>query len=276
MKRLLLPALLLLCAITYSLIAQRPERGAVPSTGSAGTPGTDYVAPWTPTTFTATLAGACGSAQNGQIRYTTDAAYVAQCVSSALQWFWNGYTVTLPPAISSWTTANLDACTDDDQNGSLYLMCPKDSTAELHAWYIADTPPFTATVLFEGYLRRANFNSFGLGFTDGTKFAPCEVLFNNEFTFGAAKWADTGSYSADYAITGFPEDPISVVKIWLRVADDGTTNRTCAYSLNGSDFVTFHTVGRTDFLTPTGYAITVKPQNANYDTAVRVISRTIQ
>lgn len=243
---------------------------------SSLTAGTDYVVPWVPTTLSATLAGACGASQTGQHRPTTDSGYSAVCNGSSLQWWWQGYPVTLPPAVSSWTTGNLDACTDDDESGSLYFMCPKDITAEIHTWRIADTPPFTVTALFEGYIRRANYNSFGLAFTDGTKYATCEVLHNSDYLFGAAKWTDTGTYSgADYTITE-PEDPISPAKIWLRIVDDGATNRTCSYSLNGTAFATLHTVGRTDFLTPTGYAISLKPQNASYDAGVRLISLSVQ
>jgi hypothetical protein len=59
--------------------------------------------------------------------------------------------------------------------------------------------------------------------------------------------------------------------LWLRIADDGT-NRVCSYSADGQNFVTVHSVGRTDFLTADEVGFFADANNASYPAGLTLLS----
>lgn len=59
------------------------------------------------------------------------------------------------------------------------------------------------------------------------------------------KWTAAGTFGSTYVTSGV----FNSVPRWLRFRDDGT-NRYAEYSYNAVEWITAHSVGRTDFITP--------------------------
>lgn len=62
----------------------------------------------------------------------------------------------------------------------------------------------------------------------------------------STKFTNATTYSADYLVRQVADGWLDWVH--MRISDDNT-NRVCSYSLDGYNFNTFHSIGRTDFLT---------------------------
>jgi hypothetical protein len=82
----------------------------------------------------------------------------------------------------------------------------------------------------------ASFIGFGFDY-DGT----------NGLRLRAYRWNSISSFNSDY--NAVPVPALGARPCWLQFRDDGT-NRNLEYSLNGIDFITQYTIGRTDFITP--------------------------
>lgn len=72
------------------------------------------------------------------------------------------------------------------------------------------------------------------------------------------KLTNATTYSADYTLASEPGKLTPGQPCWVRIADDGT-NRICSFSNTGEDFIAFHSVGRTDFLTADEIGFFVDP-----------------
>jgi hypothetical protein len=138
-------------------------------------------------------------------------------------------------------------------NGGVFLSIPASASSSLRGRDKATpTVPYTITAAFLLNLIAANtIDTLGLVFSDGTKYASFGVGYNTGVDGGyyllSGKWNTATSYSANYTATPFSQFG-SVV--WLRIADNNT-NRVCSISGDGVNFITFHSIGRTDFLTAT-------------------------
>lgn len=161
-----------------------------------------------------------------------------------------GGLLTVPPS-ASWTTSTLGSATfAADKDGRL-LTIPSATGDNWRIEYrtLANATPYTVTAyidytmrnqasFFSGLVLRdasGNLVTFGIGY-DGT---PRVV---------GMKWTSITAYSADYLRSDVTQ--WGGIPKWFRIRDDGT-NRYCEFSFNGLDWVLFHSVGRTDFLTAT-------------------------
>lgn len=76
----------------------------------------------------------------------------------------------------------------------------------------------------------------------------------------------TYAFSATYFAWSFGQQ-----MNWIKLADDGT-NRIISASPDGFTWVQFHSIARTDFLTPTGVQFGVEPRNASFGAALMIDS----
>jgi hypothetical protein len=87
-------------------------------------------------------------------------------------------------------------------------------------------------------------------------------------TLASEKWAGPGSYTAAYSdVTTIGDFGLA----FLRIADDGS-NRICSYSPDFQNWYTFHSVGRTDYLTADEVGFFLDPRTASYATAGTLLS----
>lgn len=263
MKRKLIA--LAIC-VSVVLMAQltKPNGGR----GSAGTAGTDYATPFTPTTYALAAASPCGAAQNGQTARLTNSPLVGGCNGSIWQWWIDGFLATIPAAVSTWTQVNAGSATFDDTYGAIRIKAP---AAAGDNWRIlaktAPATPWTMTVYMEVFNFSVDFPGIGIGFRQSSNgmlhhfgLQNAAVSYTNFRGFISRKYTDHDTSSTAYKTA---ESPLRS-KYWLRIADNGT-NRICSYSLNGQDFTEFHSIGRTDFLTADQYVLMVQSINTTYD-----------
>lgn len=131
--------------------------------------------------------------------------------------------------------------------------------------------PYTITVCMEWNGANTNYCENGIGWSDGTQYIIFYMITHQGGTgmpvgqvkLGIAKFTNTTTFNSVYL-----EEYANIMpgrRNWMRMADDGT-NRICSFSKDGNNFFQFHSVGRTDFLTPTRNVLSVNP----YDHATNV------
>ena len=220
--------------------------------------GTDYVA----TTgvlsnqITSSVFSSRPSAANsGRLHFSTDIGIMSRDTGSTWENFGysDGGLFTAPPT-SSWSTTTLGSATFTSERDSYLLTLPAASGDNWRVQYrtLAASSNYTATAYLEsslvdtiscftGLTLRSSGGAlivFGISYDAGTGGTLWKLT--------STKWTSETAYSADYrriAGTQFTEVPK-----WLRFRDDGT-NRYSEYSFNGLDWLLYHSVGRTDFMT---------------------------
>lgn len=184
-----------------------------------------------------------------------------------------GYTA--PPAVGSFTWVNQGGASAATVGSDLVIEAPAGASANLRLLVIS-TPatPYTLTVALKPVMFGADFASVGVAWREsGTgRLAPWVWAAASGYKLQALKYTDTGTYNSLYQEVAY--QPVGDA-IWLRAADDGT-NRTVSISSDGVNWVQFHQVSRTDFLTADQIGLVVNAQNATFPVKLVVKSWQIQ
>jgi len=184
----------------------------------------------------------------------------------------NGLLLTTPSA-SGWTWDNQGSATIDSSLGGLYLYVPAGtSTLSLRLRYrTAPSAPYTITALIRPNILGTTQGYFGFGFrqsSDG-KLA-CALVEQTPAsatpTIYSGKFTNSTTYSAAYNNT-----KINISNYWLRIADNNT-NRIISVSADGRNWLTLHSVTRTDFLTADQVFFGVAPPSTTFDAAATLLS----
>lgn len=135
----------------------------------------------------------------------------------------------------------------------------------------APATPYTVTAAVLAYAMAVNFQDVGICFREsssGKVHAFGAVTGTNLWQLGSLKYTNPTTFSASYVAPG---GNFCAQTLWLRIADNGT-NRICSYSLDGQNFITLHTVGRTDFLTADEIGFFVNDQTNTYEVGCVLLS----
>ncbi len=183
---------------------------------------------------------------------------------------------TTPPS-SGWTSVNLGSSsvlTDLDSQG-LTGGAVGNTTNIVARVRSAPSVPYTITACLSFVGFHKAFQGFGLCFrqsSDGRLHLFDLVAADlglTTFTIRSGTFTDPTTFNANYQ-----SDKWSfTTPIWLRIADNNT-NRVLSIG-NGVDWITYHSVTRTDFLTADQVGFHMSTQNAatpNYAPIVRVHS----
>ena len=102
-----------------------------------------------------------------------------------------------------------------------------------------------------------------------TAFMVGELSFttSGQIITGSAKYSNVTTFSANYGATSYAAASV----VCMGLMDDGTTNRKIAISFNKQDWSVIHSVGRTDYLTPTEIGYYVNTLNSNTAPAFHLI-----
>lgn len=205
----------------------------------------------------ASLPGTCAV---GDHYLATDSFYDSWCTTlDTWSYFVAGRNVSRP-LLTDFAWVNQGAATAVETYGGIYMYIPSVGTDQVRILKRAiPGATWTATVMLSPQLFLSAYPSMGLTFrqsSDG-KLARCALQVENGgyWRLTSEKMNDPTSYSGAYLnSSGLAIFTPNAFPIWLRIKDDGV-NRLCQYSLNGIAFITFHSVGRTDFLTADEVAI---------------------
>lgn len=155
-----------------------------------------------------------------------------------------------PPVDGDFSWVNQGSATVVTTNGGIYLQDPGTSGGN---WRLrvksAPSTPYMITVAVLPNFIDDNSQRVAVGFrqsSDG-KLALFVIQADGGGRFYSQKWNSPSSFNSNYA--GSPaEINANTGPFFLRIADNGT-NRILSASRDGQNFIQFHSVGRTDFLT---------------------------
>jgi len=156
-----------------------------------------------------------------------------------------------PPIDANFSWRNQGGASVVTGDYGITMIIP--STSNIHSREIvAPSTPYTITAGFTYATTTPSGGGsiFGLGWANNAagSYALLEVqqLFNAQAILTSSKWTSGSVFSAHYLTNDFYfRGPI----VWMQASDDGA-NRIVRFSADGVNFITYHSVARTDFLTP--------------------------
>jgi len=135
----------------------------------------------------------------------------------------------------------------------------------------APATPYTITAKFAVLGKDAVDASAGLLFRQSSDGKLAIFSYETEYQCPFSwKWTDPSTFSAFYGSTDwrFSSQPT----VWIfRIADDGA-NRICSFSPDGQHWITFHSVGRADFLTADEIGFGIDANDVTYRTDMILFS----
>lgn len=183
------------------------------------------------------------------------------------------------PDDSSFSWINQGGASVNTTNGGIYLLAPGGgSGANLRMRQItAPATPYTITAYLLPTFLEKSFHSYGMFFREnGTGEIHVFDVVGDSTGAGSpstlmrsSKFSSPTAFSADYQ-TARVIQPIH----WFQISDDGA-NRICRYSGNGQHWISFHSIGRTDFLTADRVGFYAAAENSavpNLDVGVLLLS----
>jgi hypothetical protein len=233
----------------------------------------------TVTSSVGTYAARPASSANGagRLYLPTDGVAIYRDSGSA----WASYGPIFPltePDDSAFAWINQGTASVSASNGSIFLRGPVSASDNLRIRKrSAPATPYVITAGFISNLVNLNFQAFGLIFRQSSDGKLCTFSMLGSSNTGAAtsgsgieavKYTNPTTFSASYQNRGFNRmGPI----VWLRIADNGT-NRICSFSADGINFVQYHSIGRTDFLTADEVGFMVNDSTNTYEPSTTLIS----
>ena len=155
----------------------------------------------------------------------------------------------------AWVNQGTATITDDATYVSSVLYVPgTEGTGLRIRKKTAPATPYNIYIALQPTILANNFNMYGLLWRDSAsgKIVTLRVVYNGgDAELTVSKWDSATAFNSTYTTISFGNlsrswgGPLT----WLRIRDDGAT-RYSYISSNGLDWILFHSVGRTDFLTP--------------------------
>jgi hypothetical protein len=222
---------------------------------------------------TASYASRQAATKDGRLFLPSNGFYVERDTASAWAPWGPIFSFTVP-VDGDFAWINQGGASVSTTNGGIYLLGPATTGPNFRIRKkAAPATPYTITVAFLPAMLALNFQNAGLVFREaGTgELHSCQVAMNTASIspiLGSIKWSSPTAFSADYvtsrgvAITGV---------VWLRIADNGTS-RICSYSSDGQNFIQFHSVSRTDFLTADEVGFFVNDETNTFAVSMTLLS----
>lgn len=204
--------------------------------------------------------------------YLPNDGYWLQRDSGAAWVPWGPIYPMTPPIDGDFAWVNQGGASVVTANGGIFLRAPAVASANYRIKKkAAPATPYTVTAAITPMSVALNYQQAGILFrqsSDG-KF----VTFGLEYaTAGVVlavyKYTGVTAFSASYTSRGFLQGQ---QPIWLRITDDGT-NRICSWSMDGQNFIQFHSVGRTDFITADEVGFYCNDSTNTYDAGNLLLS----
>lgn len=190
------------------------------------------------------------AANNGRVHFTTDGYTISRDDGTAWDPYGPCFPFTTPTDPGTWV--NQGSSTIATTKDALVLTgAATGSGANLVCRVQSATAPWTLTVFARGLLfgksASGGFNGFGVcaRSSSGAQIHAFGIFAQASglLLLRSTKYTSATAFSADYTSNTFSGD-----LNWLRIADDNT-NRICSVSPDGQNWITVHSVTRTDFVT---------------------------
>lgn len=180
-----------------------------------------------------------------------------------------------PPPTSGWSWEQQGTSSETQAKNIIYLLLAANggAGARLRFRYrTAPSTPYTLTVAMTAVAAIASDIHAGMAlyFRQSSTGKIVQFRVITQPSIGVFKWDSATAFNSTYVGSGvktmFMGSPL-----WMRISDDGT-NRVCSYSTDGFNFLTIHTVGRTDFLTADQIGWGAEMSNSTGDAGVSLLS----
>ncbi len=183
-----------------------------------------------------------------------------------------------PPAIGDFTWVNKGTGADETLTSELFsgFSMRRGSTSSGNSALVRSLPgtDYTVTALISAPVLPRSWMGAGLCWRESSSgklvtFGPFGDGTNGT-GLAVKKYTAPSTWSADYIWEKFPVGPYMVLQIQKSGA-----NRIASFSLDGHNFVTWHSVSNTDFMTPDQIGVFVQPQQdvtPKFDVSVAVLS----
>lgn len=183
--------------------------------------------------------------------------------------------ITNNPINSDFSWVNQGSSTIIDNISNVVLVGAATGAAANLVLRVKTAPatPYVLTAFLLPLIINKTFLSYGLCFRESStgKIHTLDIMCTNvavPLLLRSTKYTDAVTNSADYTI-----QRMEYLR-WFRIADDGA-NRICSISADGVNFVQFHSIGRTDFLTANQIGFCISTENTltpNYAPILQVLS----
>lgn len=156
-----------------------------------------------------------------------------------------------PPVVADFTWTNQGSATASDTSGGLVMTQAAGGSTNVRALLKnAPATPYTLTTKLQIAQVSATNIHAGICWSDGTGFVAFDTQLGGfsslQDQYAISKYTGITTFSADYTANGKGFWRAE----WWRITDDGT-NRKCWISNDGVNWISVHSIGRTDFITPT-------------------------
>jgi hypothetical protein len=249
-------------------------------TDPAGTPANrkvtlaSHAAAANPTSAYASLAAAAWS---GRVQWPTDGAHLFRDTGSVNEPWGPIFPLAVPADPGTWV--NQGSATITAAKGLVHLACPSNSSNNSVRARVKSTPsvPYTATFLFSAMYDMTDSAGSGIGEAGlcwresgaGTLVTYTIQWYNStgNCKIQGSKWNSATSQNSQYINAQWNVGSFSM--LWVQLIDDNT-NRVFKTSVDGQNWMTVHSVTRTDFLTADQIGICLNPYSC--ETAMTVFS----
>lgn len=200
----------------------------------------------------------------GNVYVPSDAPYWYVDTGSA--WTAHGPTWQLTePVDGDFSWVNQGGATVSTANSGVFLNAPATSPDNLRMRVkAAPATPYTVTIAFMPLIFPANYGSAGFVWRESSsgKLAIFHIVYSSGYLVASSKFNSPTSFNTDYTTLNI-QAPRFGPLLWFRITDNGT-NRICAWSNDGYNYQTFHTIGRADFITANQVGFFANSVNASY------------
>lgn len=205
------------------------------------------------------------SERAGKLYFATDAPVVFRDNGTTWDAWGPVYSLTPPPSVSSLNWVNQGTATAVDQNGGIYMTAPALAGHNIRMLVeSAPSAPYNFTVGFLPLLYPTASANAGVIFRDSSsgKLNRWITYYSGgNLKLYAGYHTDPQTPAGSFVDTPVPLGMNNI--IWLRIRDDGTTNRIYSYSVDGNNFLTMYTESRTNNFTANQIGITTESQQAS-------------
>jgi hypothetical protein len=178
-----------------------------------------------------------------------------------------------PPVSADYTWVNQGGATVTETEHALSLLAPAGAGDSMRILKkTAPSTPYTITAVINVACHSVSRQNGGLLFRQSSDGKIANWAFNYGAGLAAQKFASATSYNSQYTLS--PTGPplhLGCRPIILRIEDDGT-NRKCHWSPDGINFIQYHSVGRTDYLTADEVGFYANANNSTHPLIVTLYS----
>lgn len=227
-------------------------------------------------TYTGAVGGEPGGALVGDLFIPNDGAVVERYTGSVWSPWGPIYPLVAPdPAAFSWV--NQGTATLDTTHDGIILAepTPGGRNGRLRVKSIP-TAPYTLTVAFTVLVGLSPGDAVEAGLVlrdsaSGNLVYFTEIYLSGAHWLGYYRQSDPSTFVSGTNL-GSVAPAVGMSLLWLRIEDDGSSYRTCSYSLNGQTWFQATQQSRTDYITPDQIGFFVDANSCGQPVALHLLS----